>query len=180
MTTVVEWGPPSHVYSDGATALLGSNITTPQVLGGPTIGVETFGDMVAFDPLDVPQGYLGAVQFLSNASFVACGNATALFGESVSIMLATGALLCDTQIDCAPSDVKIAFMPPTEEEAAQTRAENESLKATLVGLVFSFIVIVALPSQVAPILEEKVCCCCCCCCLPVPCSLLAVAMAVAK
>ena len=161
----------------------------PSPVNGSVLGGSSFADLaVAADNTTVsPQGCLGAVGIAAlalggapgggggggsgtSSRVTVLGNASALFGESMSLTVASSAILCgaaaaaanasaaspSSSSSCALLNVSFAVMPQSAYEAAFDEVYDEVLKAVIAGLIVSFLIVLALPAQITPVLEEQV------------------------
>jgi len=147
--------------------LLNDFVTSPVLMNGSDLGFHSFADMAAEPNVSLaPHGYLGALSVASSASHIynvsVVGNASALFAEPIGLSLMHGSILCtalgDVGVDCKPITVALDVMPQSAAEIEYERIYNAILKSTIAGLILSLLIVVAVPSQIAPVLEERVRC----------------------
>ena len=152
-----------------------SSNTNPHRVLASDINVYNFSSLASFDPSLVPEGYLGGVfaeQYAVNSTLapahtpyeydvVVFGNGSALLSEIATMAVIDSAIVCQRyglpdMANCPMIDVSYEVLPKTEYEEAYQQIYEEILKATLAGMIVGFLMMISIPSQVTPILEDRV------------------------
>ena len=156
---IVGWDESSTAKTPLRTFLTSPLVDLPLPINGSDAGVEKFADLVNISNA-------AAAISVSAASFgfdiLLATNASVLFGDVAALTVCDSAILCfgnglGNGENCPLIGVSLALLPESEAEQAYQQVFDQVLKATVSGLILSFLMVLALPAQLTPVLEEQVC-----------------------
>lgn len=158
---IVGWDAPSTAKTPLRTLLTSPLVDVPLPVNGSGSGVAAFSDLVntsnAAAAVSVSAASAGFDMLLAT-------NGSVLFGNVAAITVCNSAILClaggvggNGGEDCPLIGVSLALLPESESEQAYQQVFDQVLKATVSGLILSFLMVLALPAQLTPVLEEQVC-----------------------